>query len=273
MSDTRLPHDATEIERELTALAQSLDWPAEVDLSRAVRGRLDAQAERRSWWQWLMPPTSPRRGLVAVSLVAILLVVVAVVVEPVRSSVADRISLPGVSISTEPTVQPAGSVSDAMRLGERTTLDAAQSDLAFAPVPPPVAVLGDADAVYLLRRPGGQGDQLTYVYAARDGLPSVGDSGIGVLISQFPGRTNESFIQKQLPTGTTVEFVAIGDRQGFWISGEPHIFYYEDPAGNIQGETIRLAGNVLLWHEDGLTMRIESSLTRDEVLHIAASMQ
>jgi hypothetical protein len=150
-------------------------------------------------------------------------------------------------------------------------LTEAVSSVGFAALPAPEALLGAPEEAYVGASPAG--GQLTYVYLPRDGLPEVAGSGVGLLISQFEGHTNESFIQKQLQPGTTLEVVTVNGRRAFWLSGEPHTFYYEDRAGNILPETIRLAGNVLLWEVDGTTLRIESALPKDEVIRIAESMR
>ena len=44
-------------------------------------------------------------------------------------------------------------------------------------------------------------------------------------------------------------------------------------AGNPQAETLRLAGNTLLWEQDGVTFRLEAQVSRDDALRIAASFR
>jgi hypothetical protein len=71
--------------------------------------------------------------------------------------------------------------------------------------------------------------------------------------------------------GTTYEPVTVEGAQGFWISGEPHVIAYLEPDGDIRSETVRLAGNVLLWETGGVTYRIESTLSRAKAIAIAES--
>jgi hypothetical protein len=93
------------------------------------------------------------------------------------------------------------------------------------------------------------------------------------LISSFEGRLDRGIYSKELnPSQHRLLDVEVRGVPGFWIEGEPHVFLYEDADGVIQFETIRLAGNVLLWEENGVTIRIESALPLEEVLRIAGSL-
>ena len=65
----------------------------------------------------------------------------------------------------------------------------------------------------------------------------------------------------------------VSGEPGFWISGAPHGFFlvcYD--AGECRQERYRLAGNVLLWEQDGVTLRLESALTLEDALDIAESV-
>jgi len=46
-----------------------------------------------------------------------------------------------------------------------------------------------------------------------------------------------------------------------------------DEHGEYVMETLRLEGNVLLWVRNGVTLRIESALSRDEAIHVAESIR
>jgi hypothetical protein len=193
-----------------------------------------------------------------------------------RSTVADRLGIGGVDVEivasptatlVVPTPGPAGANLD---LGDLTTLDAAEASLGFHPGDPPSALYGAPDEVWVKSLPAGK--QLTYVYRPRDGLPSSASSGVGLLISQFAGHTNASFIQKQLGADTQLEYVTVNGSAAFWISGAPHVFYYEDAGGEIRQESLRLAGNTLIWEHNGLTLRVEGQLTQAQAIAIAEAM-
>jgi hypothetical protein len=194
----------------------------------------------------------------------------------VRSTVADRLGIGGVDVEIAasptatlavPTPGPAGASLD---LGGLTTLDAAEASLGFQPSAPPSALYGAPDDVWVKSLAAGK--QLTYVYRPRDGLPQAASSGVGLLISQFAGDTNASFIQKQLGADAQLAYVTVKGSSAFWISGAPHVFYYQDPDGQIQPESLRLAGNTLIWEHNGITLRVEGQLTQAQAIAIADAM-
>jgi len=51
------------------------------------------------------------------------------------------------------------------------------------------------------------------------------------------------------------------------------LFFYRDASGIIQTETLRLAGNTLIWEQDGVTFRLEAQVSREDALRIAASFR
>jgi hypothetical protein len=266
--DSRHPSRTDALEQSLAELAGQLDLPMPRDLTPAVRERiLIGSAPRRSIWS---RPSPLRRAAIIAPLAAVLLVAIVLIASPsARTGVADQLGLPFVSISAEPTpvAVPAGS---ALQLGVVTTLDSTASATRNLLVLPPTGLLGEPDAVYLLEQRGIT--QVSYVYRPTGDLPESGDSGVGLLISQIDGVTNASFIEKQLDDDTALELVLVNGERAFWLSGQPHVFYYQTPDGAIREESIRLAGNVLIWQQAGITLRIESALARDEVIRIAEAM-
>ena len=61
--------------------------------------------------------------------------------------------------------------------------------------------------------------------------------------------------------------------QGFWIAGARHQLSFVDENGNLLPDTVRLAGNVLLWEQGELTLRIEGKLSKDQALRIASTVR
>ncbi|HEX5166142.1 MAG TPA: hypothetical protein VFV93_12150 [Thermomicrobiales bacterium] len=262
---TRPPDD---LEQALTDLGVQLDWPAEPDLLPAVRQNLASRPPRQRLFDRVMPLSTPRRVAWAAVTFVLIAALVLTISDSTRSTIADRLGLPGVSISTEPTATAAPGA--ALSIGEPVTLDEAIARVGSGLLLPPTEALGAPDGVYMLDQDSVV--QVTYVYLPRPDLPEAGQSGVGLLISQFAGHTNQSFIQKQLGSGTTIEQVDVAGQPGFWLVGAPHVFFYERPDGQIREESIRLAANVLLWEQDGQTLRIETALNRDAAIRIATAM-
>jgi hypothetical protein len=155
-------------------------------------------------------------------------------------------------------------------LGQPLTLDEARARLNFAVVMP--GALGPPDEVYLREAP--VGGQVALVYLPRPDLPATGTTGVGLLLTEFQGSFRGGTpIGKVLDPNTRLEDVTVQGVHGFWIDGDPHVFFYFDAQGRSEGENTRLAGNVLLWERAPLTLRLESGLTRDAAVHIADSIQ
>ena len=73
--------------------------------------------------------------------------------------------------------------------------------------------------------------------------------------------------------GTQLDAISVAGEPGFWISGAPHGFFFVCyDVGECRQERYRLAGNVLLWELDGVTLRLESALTLEDALAIAESI-
>lgn len=92
-----------------------------------------------------------------------------------------------------------------------------------------------------------------------------------VQIASLPGEP--AVVGKTLRPGTEVAPVGVRGRPGFWISGSPHELAYLAPDGSFATDTVRRAGDVLLWEEDGVTYRIEGAPSLDRALALAASLR
>ena len=67
--------------------------------------------------------------------------------------------------------------------------------------------------------------------------------------------------------------VTVNGGRGYWIDGESHVFFYRDASGNVHSESVRLAGNVLVWEQGGLIVRLEGDISLEEALRIAESVR
>ncbi|HEV3474358.1 MAG TPA: hypothetical protein VG602_03220 [Actinomycetota bacterium] len=176
----------------------------------------------------------------------------------------------GVDIRRVPTVRPTAPPEERpdMQLGRRATLAQAGERLGFAvPVP---QIPGPPDDVFIGREP--PGGRITLMYEARPGIPRDPVTGKGMLISMFRGQTERDFVTKELGPDTSLRYVAVRGAPGFWIEGEPHTVYYLDDRGQLFPDSVRLAGNVLLWQRGELTLRLESRLPLEDALAVAESM-
>jgi hypothetical protein len=119
------------------------------------------------------------------------------------------------------------------------------------------AALGAPDAVYLSTDP----TRVDMVYRG------------GPLVTELRA-TATPVIGKAIGSGAHLAQLTVGGDRAYFISGAPHGFAYI-PAGSQEPvfEDQRLAGNTLLVERrDGLLLRIEGKLDRDEAVRIAESV-
>ena len=195
---------------------------------------------------------------------------------PSREAIASWINLHTIITRTNqlptPSPLPSGPLGKQLGLGDPTTLEQAQRKVSWRIVAP--ASLGRPDEVYLQLPPEGppQGE-VTLVYKSRPGLKTSGQTGVAVLITEANGAVDAQFFGKMLGDGTTLEEVAVNGHRGYWISGQPHIFFFIDANGQFRMETMRLATNTLIIDDNGTVIRIEGDLTRQQALDLAASLR
>jgi hypothetical protein len=257
-----------ELERALRQVGAAVAFPPTPDLASAVQARLARSSlpplplgEGRGEGSFGEGSFPPRRLVVprfALATAAALLAAVLVLTTfpEARTAVADVLGLRGVLISRVPAVVT-GTPAPPLRLGEPLTLAEAQSRVPFRLLQP--AALGTPSEVYFDPVPGG--GQVALVYRGP------------ILFTQFQAGLEPGFFAKGLGPDTHIELLTVNGGRAFWIEGRPHLFYYRDRDGQIRDESVRLAGNVLLWEQASLTLRLEANVPKDEAVRIASSVR
>jgi Domain of unknown function (DUF4367) len=269
-----------DLERALADLSAALEFPPTPDLAAAVTARLGeapaapAPGPAARARRWLAGLAGWRR-LAAAGLAVLLLAAAVLVASPgTREAVARRLGLRGIGVELggppPPTVTttPGGRLE--LGLGDRVTLEEARRRVDW-PVLVPVVGLGQPDAVYV-NEAVPSGGRVDLVYRARPGLPASPFTDVGLLITEFQGQPTPEFLKKVTAMGV-VEQVTVGGEPGYWFTGEPHFFTYQDAAGTLREEQTRLAGNTLIWQRGDLTLRLEGELPKEEAIRIAESMR
>lgn len=252
-----------DLEEALRDVGARLAYPASADLRPAVLARIEG-GERRGLLDLFRSPLSLAPAVATLAL----LLAATLAFQPVAGQAAEALGLRGITLFrvAQVTEREAARIlpAEATRVG---SVESASGILGFDVRAPE---LGAPDAVYVLR----QGAGVAFlIYGERSGIPAAPTTGVSALIVQAQGGVETQLISKGIPPGTTVEELEVNGGRGVWIEGEPHEVYYRAPNGDILTDTVRLAGNVLLWEQDGLLMRIEAQISRQEALRIAASMR
>jgi hypothetical protein len=254
-----------DLETRLRALGAESTFPPTPPLAEAVTARLLAAPAPRA--------RGARRRALALALAAALLIPAAAVaaIPDARDAVLEWLGLrdSGVEIRRVPTTPAAPAPApDRLALGDRVTLAEARARVRFTPRLP--ATLGRPARVHVAGTP--RGGRISLVYAPRPGLPQLAP-GVGALVVEFRGSGTRQLIQKALGPGTRVRRVAVDGAPGAFLSGDPHAFVFVDADGAVQEETLRLAGNVLVWERAGLVLRLEADVGLREALRIARSVE
>jgi hypothetical protein len=158
-----------------------------------------------------------------------------------------------------------------LALGDPVSLRQARAAVSFPVRRPALPGLGRPDAVYLAWDVSG--GRVSFVYLPRPGYPAVGDTGVALLLTQLQGSTDRDVIVKVSGPGTRVDHLTVRGYPGIWIHGAPHQIYYRGPGGGIESDTIRLTGNVLLWQENGVILRLEGAPSLAQALQVANSLR
>jgi hypothetical protein len=91
-----------------------------------------------------------------------------------------------------------------------------------------------------------------------------------VTVATLPGTLDAGSFRKLVLAGATVTPVDVGGRPGYWIEGEPHVFMYVDPDGDIR--EARLAANTLVWQDGDVVRRVEGDVALERALEIAEAL-
>lgn len=223
-----------DLERELRALAVVVDLPVERDLAPAVVARLHPPKHTGRW----------RRIAGVAALVLVVGLAATMAVPDARTAVLRFLGLKGVTVIRVDELPPASTTRHVF--GERVTLAGAERIVGFRPLLP--EDLGVPDDVVINRfNP--------YFIVLLYGRPNV-----RLRLTETSG----GVIQKYAQFAQRVERVEVGGQPGIWVEGK-HVV--AEPFG-----MPRLSGNVLLWEQDGLTLRLEGRLDKERALDIARSV-
>lgn len=260
MSAERGPIDDAALEAALIGVGRQIVYPPVPDLSSSVRAHLDAHprpAARR--FRFLRP------AVLSSLLAAIVVVTSVLALSPdSRAAVASWFHVIGVRIEFGGSAP--GPIGKGLNLGRRVSLSEAQRDTAFPILVPDEP--GLPDEVYTGTPPLTR--SVSLLYRARRGLPRSAATGAGLLITEYE---NAFLDVKFLSSPSSITPLTILGDRAIWISGLPHVVYDIDAKGRLLRDTIRLAGNVLIWYHSGITIRLEGRVSMERAIAIARSMR
>lgn len=239
----------TDLGRELRALRAAIEWPEAPDVASAVTRRV---AERR---------LRPRRSRLAIALVVVVLATLLAVlaVPPARTTILDWLGIGGariVRVDELPSLAPEPGLEI---LGAPVSVEEAAARAGFPFARPPRDELAP-DEIRVA-----PGIRVSYVW--RDG------DRVRFLITQFPGSVDDrGLLKKLVGTSTRMEQLEVDGHPAVWLEGGPHVVYFVAPDGSVRDDQGWLAGNTLLVDRDGVTVRVEGALERDDAIDVVQAM-
>jgi hypothetical protein len=290
MTDLSMRPDDAGLEAALRSLSTDIAWPPSAptgadgtptgpDIATRVRVRLTAADRRRARRWWSIGGRPVRRSLVLAIVALLALAVVAAAVglglpglrfsfgEPPASLLPSPTPGGGQAPSATPTLPPVTGMK--LALGRQVDLDEVEA-ITGVPLRLPVDDrLGPPDSVWV---DPSKADQIAYVWASSPELPESLEPGVGLVLMRFAGLSDNEFYEKAIHTGTKVQLVSVDGRDGYWISGDPHFFFYRRADGRYVDDGRRWVGDALVWNDGTATYRIESALGRDATIALAESL-
>jgi hypothetical protein len=269
--------------------------PGAPDLAARARGRIELNPPRRSIWQRLgldrrvgggaeLRGRPMRRGLVLALVALLVLAAVAGAVGlglpglriifgdvPSPSLISSPSPAPSPSASPTPsgpgpsaTIQPLGG---SLGLGDALPFAEVERAAGFDVLLPTDPSIGLPDVSYL------NGQRVALVWANRPALPETNTLGIGLVLVEFQGAVGQGYYEKILGGETTITPVTVDGARGYWISGDPHFFFYTDAHGQLVTDESRVVGDVLVWATADVTYRLETSLDKAAAIKLAESLR
>jgi hypothetical protein len=266
MTDRERNAGFDDLERHLALLADDVAFPATPSFDLALT---TSPSGREA------PPPAPRRlptrawqaGLAA----AVVLLLTTLAIPTTRETLGSWFSFPGIRIEVgdrgddpSPTVT---SIGDSLLLGNATPLEEASERAGFPVLVPASGLVAEAPEAWLNNVQGTA--VVSLLYPATDDLPSIGTTGVGLLLMQIDaGGETGMFIVKRATGETPPQPVVVNGQQGLWVQGGVLMTDAGDPFWTY----LRRSGNVLVWEQDGITYRMESDLPLEDALAIAESL-
>jgi hypothetical protein len=253
MAETNPTDDA--LGRALRAVGRDVAYPPSPSFAPAVVARLEAERAARTRPRFpALALWSRRRVLVAVGIALLGLLALAF---------AARLVLGAAEIRVRPGTTPSGPPIGPGALGRPVSVEEARAGVEFP-----------------LRLPAGQAPDEAYVFGTGSGNaallawtageaygPRLPGTPWGLILVEVRGERD--LLVKDVNRIEDTSVVAVDGRRAFWIDATHELIVLTD-AGAVM---FRVDGNVLIWTEGDVTLRMETSLPLTEAVALAESVR
>jgi len=267
------------LEADLLELGRSLAWAAPApEFASRVTQRIVSRPVTQPWWRGrsvVFGRPVRRAVLIAVALLLVLAAVAGAVglglpgLRIIFGVPAGASPAPSASQAT-PGASASGGPGATLGLGQLVALDQLDGAAGFHVLRPTDPAIGPPETAWI---DTARANQVSLAWSPRPNLPPTLDPGVGLLLTQFDGRLDNGFFSKAIGSGTTVEPVRVNGTSAYWVSGQPHFYFYTARNGQFVDDDRRWVGDALLWSDGTYTYRLETSLGRDAAIRIAESVR
>ena len=253
-----------ELGRALREADAFLDRPTTPDVVQGLTSRLLEQRHGPRRTPPRLPMPRGRRALVLA--IAITLVIAAAAFA--AKLVIDLGALTVDVVPGRPTSLPSAPAAD-RDFGRAVTLVRAQAIAGFSPRIP--SALGPPDQVWVDRavtsfETSEPATRIVLAWSPSPGLPAIPGTDRGALLMAFSGSADTAAKVVFAETGS-IRHATVRGADAYWVVGRHEL----DLLGPDGLEPRRVTGNVLLWNDDGIVLRLETVVNERAAIEIAGS--
>ncbi len=255
-----LPGDVVEMDALMRRAGSAFVYPLTPGIAGAVSARLRRAGPALVAPQpfgWVGGPLG--RVTLALVVTAVVIVGIALAVPQSRSALADFFGLGHVRVEIKPFLGPTPPVLSPESFARPSSVSEVDGLLDFrVRFPSRDGRLLAPDAVYV------QGE--------------ASDRPVAIFVYEEEGfdlyQTRAGFFGKGGPDPSLIHEIEFGGHPALWIDQGGHIASLLDERGRVLVASQRTVGRAtLLWEENGITYRLETSLSQDEAIRVAESLR
>lgn len=242
--------DLLEVDALLRSVARAFPYPSTPALSGTVLPRLSSEEARTGWLDRVRWQYAVRSALAALAALAVVLGALLAVPQS-REALADFFGLGHVRVTVGPVSGPPPPTLSPNSFARPATAAEAQAAVDFD-----------------LRYPAPEGERLepAAVYVYGEDAPVV----IFVYDEFDLYQTRLGSFGKEIDYSEPAQEVEVEGLPAIWLETGGHIASFLDEQGRLVVETRRSVDRAtLLWERDGLTFRLETSLSQEEAIGVA----
>ena len=251
-----LSPDLLHVDALLRGAARDFAYPATPPIATRVSALLRERAARPSLFEglWGAPPARAAAGALA----ALLAVIgISLAVPQSRDALADFFGLSGVRIDRTPITGPTPAPLAPQSFAQPATIEEAEAIVQFP-----------------LRFPTEDGARLEPRAVYLVDLNSTIPFPIFVYEEYDLWQRSGGFFGKGGPDPSLIHEIEFDGQPAVWIDEGGHVAQSYDEYGRLLIETVRSVDRAtLLWERDGITYRLETSLSREEAFEVARSLR